>query len=110
MEIKVEQYGHASVLRCKGEITEDTAQALKQEVEAQLAAKATDIVLDLAEVPFVDSVGLEAMLGLRDELVKQSGQLTLAGVRDNLAKILEITRLEAAFDTVSDCLEAVKGV
>lgn len=110
MEIQVEQYGHAAVLRCKGEITEDSAQVLTRDVEAQLAAKVTDIVLDLTDVPFADSVGLETLLDLRDKLVAQSGQLTLAGPRDSLAKILEITRLETAFDTVSDCLEAVKGV
>jgi anti-anti-sigma factor len=110
VEIKVEQYGRAAVLRCKGEITEDTVAALTREVEAQVAAKVSDVVLDLADVPFADSVGLEALLDMRDKLVSQSGQLTLAGVHDSLAKIFEITRLESAFDTVSDCLEAVKGV
>jgi anti-anti-sigma factor len=58
----------------------------------------------------MDSSALETLLDLRDKLAGQSGQLTLAGVRDNLAKIFEITRLENAFETVSDCLEAVKGL
>ncbi len=109
MEIKTEQYGHAAVLRCKGEISEDTIDQLRKEVEARLAEKITDVVLDLTDVPFMDSLALEALLDIRDKFASISGQLTLAGVRDNLSKIFEITRLDAAFDTVGDCLEAVKG-
>jgi anti-sigma B factor antagonist len=109
MDIKVEQYGRAAVLRCKGEITEEAVDLLSRDVEARLADKINDVVIDLTEVPFMDSRALEVLLDLRDKLAAQSGQLTLAGVRDSLAKIFEITRLDAAFDTVSDCLEAVKG-
>ena len=110
MEVKAEQYGHAAVLRCKGEITEDCLEVLNREVERQLQANVSDVIVDLTEVPFMDSAALEALLNTRDRLVERSGQLTLAGVRESLAKIFEITRLEAAFDVVDDCLEAVKGV
>jgi len=108
MEIKSERYGQALILRCKGELTGDTLEVFAKEVKRQMADKAADVVLSLEEVPFIDSAGLEYLLDLQDELMASGGQISLTNVDENVAKILEITRLDAGFEVLPDVVDAVK--
>ena len=110
MEIKVERYGQAANLACKGELNEDSLEVFGKEVEAQLADHVADFILDLAEVTFVDSAGLEYLLDLQDRLAGNHGQITLTNLSENVAKVLEITRLDKAFSIVGDTMEAIKAL
>ena len=108
MEIKSERYGQALILRCKGELTGDSLEVFVKEVERQMADNATDVVLSLEGVPFIDSTALEYLLDLQDELMSAGGQISLTNVDENVAKILEITRLDAGFEILPDVVDAVK--
>jgi anti-sigma B factor antagonist len=108
MEIKSERYGQALILRCKGELTGDSLEVFVKEVERQMADNATDVVLSLEGVPFIDSAALEYLLDLQDELMSAGGQISLTNVDENVAKILEITRLDAGFEILPDVVDAVK--
>ncbi|NQU76983.1 MAG: STAS domain-containing protein [Planctomycetes bacterium] len=110
MEIKAEQYGRAVILRGRGELTEEGLAPFAEEVNRQLAGDVLDVILDLSEVAFMDSVWLEYLLGLRESLSKKQGHLTLCGPGDNIAKILESTRLDGRFETVGDAVEAIGAV
>jgi anti-anti-sigma factor len=66
-------------------------------------------VVDLREVPFVDSAALEYLLGLQEALSERLGQVKLSGADATVAKILEITRLENAFESYPDATEAVRA-
>jgi anti-sigma B factor antagonist len=111
MNISAESYGHAVILILKGDLTEDVLGALNQAVEHQLAGpEVVDIVLNLEGVPFVDSAALEYMLDLQDRLAERFGQVKLVKVDENVATILEITRLNANFEVFQDVTEAVKAI
>lgn len=108
MEVKSERYGQALILKCKGELTGDGLEAFEKEVRRQTGDGASDVVLSLEEVPFVDSAGLEFLLDLQDRLMADNGRLTLTNVDENVGKILEITRLDAGFEVLDDVVDAVK--
>jgi anti-anti-sigma factor len=108
MEIKSERYGQALILRCKGELTADSLEVFIKEVQRLVTAGAVDVVLSLEEVPFIDSAGLEYLLDLQDDLMDSGGQISLTNVDENVAKVLEITRLGAGFEVLPDVLDAVK--
>jgi anti-anti-sigma factor len=111
MNISAESYGHAVILILKGDLTEDVLGALNQAVEHQLAGpEVVDIVLNLEGVPFVDSAALEYILDLQDRLAERFGQVKLVKVDENVATILEITRLNASFEVFQDVTEAVKAI
>jgi len=111
MQVSAESYGQAVILNCKGELTTDTLDAFKKAVEHHLAEEQVrDLVLNLEAVPFIDSVSLEYMLGLQETLAERLGQVKLARLDENVAKIVEITRLESAFDRYEDLSEAVKTI
>ena len=108
MSIPVEDYGHAVILKPKGELTEDTLSAFKEAVEHQLEEEAVvDVIVDMEEITFIDSNVLEYLLDLQDALHEKFGQVRLAKCDENIVKILEITRLDLVFEVFSDTNDAV---
>jgi anti-anti-sigma factor len=110
MNIKTESYGHAVAFLCKGEINVDTLEMFLKEVHRQINEEVTDVIFDFGEVTFVDSAGWEALLDIQDSLAERLGQVTLTNLDENLAKILEMCRLEGTFPTCSDVAEAVRAI
>ena len=111
MKVSAESYGQAVVLSFRGELNADSLDALQRAVDAQLAGEGVhDLVLDLAEVPFVDSACLEYLLDLQERLGEQLGQVKLARLEENVRKIFEITRLDNAFEAFEDVADAVKAL
>ncbi len=111
MNVRVESYGQAVVLSCRGELTGDSLDAFKRAAEAQLKdPQVRDLVLDLEEVPFVDSASLEYLLKLQEQVSERLGQVKLARLDENVSKIFEITRLDNAFERYEDVSEAAKTI
>jgi len=109
MNIAAENYGHAVMLKPKGDLTEDTLSVFQQAVEHQLEnEEIVDVVLDMENVTFVDSMALGYFLDLQDRLGKKLGQVRLARCDPHLHKILEINRLEGQFEVFDDVYEALK--
>ncbi|MCP4376291.1 MAG: STAS domain-containing protein [bacterium] len=109
MSIPVEDYGHAVILKPKGELTEDTLGAFREVVDHQLKDEAVvDVIVDMEEITFVDSLVFEYLLDLQESLHEKFGQVRLARCDENITKILEMTRLEKVFEVFSDTSEAVR--
>lgn len=109
MSILVEDYGHAVILKPKGELTEDTLDAFKEVVDHQLVDDVViDVIVDLEEITFIDSAVLEYLLDTQDALHEKFGQVRLARCDENVAKILEMTRLDQVFEIFSDTDDAVR--
>ena len=111
MIMAAEKYGQTVMLQPKGELTADTLDALKKQVDHHLAEKdVIDLALNLAEVTFIDSACLEYLLDLQDRLAEKLGQVKLIEPDENIRKILEITRISGTFETYEDVQEAVKAL
>lgn len=110
MNVKTELYGHAAILNCKGELSEDALEVFAKEVDRHLAENVTDVIVNLQEVSFVDSAALEHLLDLQQRLRQRSGRLTLSDLNDNVRKIFEMTRLDGRFEITDDVTEAVRAI
>ncbi|MDP6544733.1 MAG: STAS domain-containing protein [Phycisphaerae bacterium] len=109
MSIPVEDYGHAVILKPKGELTEDTLDAFKEVVDHQLMSDAVvDVIVDMEEITFIDSTLLEYLLDTQDSLHEKFGQVRLARCDENVATILEITRLNLVFEVFENTSDAVR--
>jgi len=109
MKIKTQDYNDVTVVELQGELDSEFAEQIKNTITEIIARHKTGIVLDVSEVGFIDSKGLERLLWARDYCDENSCQLRLAGLDENCSKILEITRLEKEFDRYSELSEAVKS-
>lgn len=123
MKITEESYPDyiGAILICSGELTEDSLDAFKiavEQIEHRFDKKADhpgrtvagDLVLNLEAVPFVDSAGLEYLLDLQERFAEKLGRVKLANLNENIARTLEITRLDNAFERFENVAEAVKAM
>jgi len=110
MKLTAESYGHAVILNISGELTEDSLQAFRQSVEHQLNGdRIVDLVLNMEDVPFVDSAVLEYLVDLQAQMLQKHGQVKLIKCDENMLKILEITRLNTMFEVAGDVADVLKA-
>ena len=110
MNVNAESYGHAVILNIKGDLVEDTMAIFQQAVDHQMAGKdVVDLILNLREVPFLDSVALERLLDLQDRLAERMGQVRLVKCTPEVRTILEMTRLDTTFEIFEEIPEALKA-
>jgi anti-anti-sigma factor len=64
-------------------------------------------VLDLRNIPLIDSAGLERLLDLRDRFQKKTGVLKLAGVNPLCHDILTVTGVASHFEVFPEVSQAV---
>jgi len=98
LETDSKKVGSIAVLSLKGKITlGEGAQILRKAVEDLVDQGSSNIVLDLASVPFVDSAGLGALTVGFARAKAAGGLLKLAGVQSRVRDALEVTRLTRMF-------------
>ena len=109
MKISTQNYNTVTVVDLQGDVDAEVADALKNTVCDIVSKQGTGIVLNMSDVSFIDSQGLELLLWVRDYCRRNKAQLRLAALGENCEKILEITRLESEFDRHTELAEAVKS-
>lgn len=97
--------GH-SVLSVQGEIDTQTAPALRAALDELLAAGQSRIVIDLADVAFLDSSALGTFVGANNEL-GADGTLVIACANPRLTRLFRLTRLDEVLRIVASVDVAV---
>jgi len=92
LRLDVETDGRARVITVVGELTFDTAAALRGAFADPIAE--TAVVIDLADVGFMDSTGLAALLYARTRAMEDGWTLTLRRPRPNVASLLRVTAVD----------------
>jgi anti-sigma B factor antagonist len=86
------------------------APQLKTEFVALYQARAVNLILDLAQVKYVDSSGLSALL-VANRLAKEAhGLLVLAQVQEHALKLIALSKLDTVLTLVPSVPEAVDAV
>jgi len=100
--------GGVLVLDIRGQITlgEETS-VLREKVKGLVAAGHTRIILDLAEVNYIDSAGLATLVWVYTSARKQGGDVKLLHLTKRVRDLLQITRLSTVFE-LHDTLESAQ--
>lgn len=99
MKLSHQDYEHVSVLTISGDYTLDDVEQFNRSVGERRRSGVRHVLLDCASLEFVDSAGLESWLRLQEELGLEGGQFRLIDPDEIIKKILELTRLDLAFET-----------
>jgi anti-anti-sigma factor len=108
LEIQVEDAGDYTLCRPVGELDAYTVGQFR-EVLAELAT-ARRLLIDLSEVPFMDSAGLGALIGGIRRAREADGEVSVACSRPTLTRLLHTTgfdRIVPVTETVEDAVEAL---
>lgn len=106
--IKREKAGPAAVVRLQGEVGMQEAEQMRDFLEAVAAEKNPLVVLDMAEIDFICSLGLGAIIVLHLRSRRHEGKIRLVGPRPSVRKVLETTRLTKLFEVFTTVEEALK--
>lgn len=103
MRIDQRQVNDVVFLDLRGKVTAGDGDVMIRDAIQRLATEGVrKVVLNFAEVPYMDSVGLSSIIRSHLTLDRDGGQLRLMNVPKHLAELLAVTRLTAVFDTFND--------
>jgi len=96
-----------TIIDLKGRITIGDPAALLRDTVRREADKNLRLLLNLAEVNFVDSAGLGELVGCYTTLLNRRGSIRLLNLQPRLKDLLKMTRLLTLFEVYDDEQAAV---
>jgi anti-sigma B factor antagonist len=110
MQIEERAVGDVVVLDLKGKITlGEGDELLKDKVNSLVNQGHKKIVLNLADVPYIDSAGLGEVVRTYTTVSRQGGSLKLLNLTKRITDLLSITKLLTVFETFDSENEAVRS-
>jgi anti-sigma B factor antagonist len=108
LEIKLRRADTIYVLDVAGEMDLYNAFKLKDVVRKMIERQIRLFVINLDQVPYIDSSGIGALLQVFADIKKKGLKLRIAGVKGSVRKVIELTKLMQYFPIVPDVELAVK--
>jgi anti-sigma B factor antagonist len=104
------QVSGVTVLQLSGRITlgEESSQ-LRTKIKDVLGQGKTRLVLDLAEVTYIDSAGLGTLVAGFTSAQNQGANMKLANLTKRFDELLHITKLVTVFDVYKTVEDALKS-
>lgn len=101
-----EEADTAAVLRIRGELDLSASAALRACLLDEVGLEGPPIVIDLSEVPFVDSTCLGVLISMMRQARLTRGGLRLAAAQPRVRRALEIAALDEVFPVFPSVGEA----
>nr|WP_241670704.1 STAS domain-containing protein [Streptomyces lavendulae] len=102
----------AAIITVRGELDADTGLALQHQLAGQVVHGRRHLVLDLADVPFMDSSGLRVIIRTVNDMRNVDGSVSLAAPTPVVRRVLDLTGMGMScqiFDTADAACEALLG-
>ena len=110
LNIVEKDLGGVLVLQLMGRVTlGEESNQLRTKLKGVLADGKTRLVLDLAEVTYIDSAGLGTLVAGFTSAQNQGANLKLANLTKRFREQLHITKLVTVFDVYDSVDDAVKS-
>jgi anti-sigma B factor antagonist len=110
MQITERSVGDVMVLDLKGKITlGEGDELLKDKVNSLINQGHRKLVLNLAEVPYLDSAGLGEVVRAYTTVSREGGNLKLLNLTKRITDLLSITKLLTVFETFESENDAVRS-
>jgi anti-sigma B factor antagonist len=100
----------AEVLELRGDIDLNEKPKVAAQLEPLIERQITGIVIDLSQVPYVDSSGLAIFIDALQRVQQYGGKLALAGLQENVRLVFQISRLDKVFSIFNDSQSALAAV
>ena len=101
--------GHTGIITLGGDVDLHTAPQLRERLSRAIDDGVELLVVDLANVTFIDSMTLGVLLGASKRMRPRGGQLRLVVSEPSVRKIFEITLLDRVFDLHASREDAIGG-
>ena len=110
LKINIRETADATILDMSGRITLGDALAeLRDSIREALAGDQKNILLNLAEVSYIDSSGLGQLIGSYATVTNRGGQMKLLNLQKRVHDLMQITKLVTVFETYTNEEAALKS-
>jgi anti-sigma B factor antagonist len=110
MQIEERVVGDVTILDLKGKITlGDGDETLKDKVHSLINQGRKKVLLNLEDVPYIDSAGLGAVVRTYTTVSRDGGNLKLVNLTKRITDLLSITKLLTVFETYDSEAEALSS-
>lgn len=108
LNVSFENLDEATVLvQLRGKIIDQpTSNELASLVIEKLSPERNLLILDLSEVDYLNSTGLNSLISILTKTRTQGGEMVIFGINEKVKKLLLITKLSSVFNTVETLEEA----
>ncbi len=110
LQIETREVGHVTILDISGRIVlGDEIHDLREAVRDLVKQDKKKIILNLANVDYIDSSGVGELVGCFTTLRNAGGELKLLNLTQKVHDVLQVTKLYTVFDIRDDEFTAVKS-
>jgi anti-sigma B factor antagonist len=110
LSINTREVSHVTILDIRGRIVlGDEIGQLRTAVRGLVADGKKKIILNLAEVDYIDSSGVGELVGCFTTVRNAGGELKLLNLTQKVHDVLHVTKLYTVFDIKDDEFQAVKS-
>jgi len=110
LEIQQKVKDGIAILELKGQLVlgpEDLA--LRQRLSSLSESGTKNVILNLKEVPEIDTAGFGSLLSSADKFRKAGGRFVLLDATPKHAKLSEVLKMDIAFDIYADEQDAINS-
>lgn len=103
---------HGPILRCSGELTVSTVEALRRELDLLLPLGHPTLTLNLSGCGFLDVDGILAILDTFKRMRKEGRQLTVIAGTESMSRLLQVLGIDwilPVFPSESAAAKALRG-
>jgi anti-sigma B factor antagonist len=101
LAFEIEREGDTAVVKCHGRLVAGATEEIYQEVKDLLPGTKV-VVVDLAELAYVDSTGLATLVRLHASARKHGCEFKLLHLGKQLRNVLKLTNLLSVFSQAED--------
>ncbi|MGK5092934.1 STAS domain-containing protein [Deltaproteobacteria bacterium TL4] len=113
MQIEHDQINGVEVFRLEGTLAQADTKIAKEQISPIVNDTQTSrVLINLENVPFMDSSGIGIIVSWFNVLKNRGGRLALSDLGHNLQEIMKTTRLDSVFSiykTESEALEQIRS-
>ncbi len=109
LNITVEENGPTAIVHLAGDVDLNVSPLLRKHLKELTGSKKPKIVVNLADVPYIDSSGVATLVECLQGVSRYGGKLHLAAMVQQTRSVFEISRLDTVFSihgTLQEALEA----
>jgi len=110
MKIEKRKKGDVVILDIKGKILlGDGIDELRETINGVIQNNETKLLLNFADVPYLDSTGLGEVVRSYTSLRKEGGMVKIVNLTNKVQDLLSVTKLITVFETFEDEEKAVES-
>lgn len=107
MVVEVSYKEDIKIIKVNGQIDFENYMEFKN-ILLSNAQENEKVVLDLAELSYINSMGLSALVNFYSITKKEKGNLKMCCLNDNISKLFRITKLDKVIDICNTLEDAVQ--